>query len=122
MKLTFKFPINVTTKFDLKMRITETKSDNLVLSYEYNTDLFNKRTIQGFLYIMEALINNILINPKEKIRTLSPIYIIDGFQFPNGNLICDECISFVAQEKEYNYCPDCDERMPDEPMINEAYL
>ena len=32
---------------------------------------------------------------KEKIRTLSPIYIIDGFQFPNGNLICDECISFV---------------------------
>ena len=59
---------------------------------------------------------------KEKIKTLSPIYIIDGFQFPNGNLICDECISFVAQEKEYNYCPDCDERMPDEPMINEAYL
>jgi len=63
-----------------------------------------------------------LLNYKEKIRTLSPIYIIDGFQFPNGNLICDECISFVAQEKGYNYCPDCDERMPDEPMINEAYL
>src|SRR3989339_684318 len=54
--------------------LQETLNNELILTCEYNTDLFNKKTIERFLLYIETLIKNIINNQEEKIKDLDIIY------------------------------------------------
>lgn len=58
---------------------------------------------------------------EQKLNDVKNEYI-EGHQFENKNVLCNECIDNVAEEKGYGYCDDCDERVPEESMYNEGYL
>jgi len=56
-------------KFDLVF-IIEDLTDNLKISLEYNTDIFNKSTIDSLINTIPNLIRGIVENPKQKISIL----------------------------------------------------
>ncbi|MGE5398775.1 MAG: amino acid adenylation domain-containing protein, partial [Ignavibacteriales bacterium] len=58
-----------TSTYDITMTLAETH-DGLDISVEYNTDLFDKRTIDQMLAQYESLLSNIILNPGEKINFL----------------------------------------------------
>src|SRR3989339_874758 len=70
LKIKIKKTDNHVVKFDLVFIITETLNNELILTCEYNTDLFNKKTIERFLLYIETLIKNIINNQEEKIKKL----------------------------------------------------
>src|SRR3989339_631301 len=74
LKIKIKKTDNHVVKFDLVFIITETLNNELILTCEYNTDLFNKKTIERFLLYIETLIKNIINNQEEKIKDLDIIY------------------------------------------------
>src|SRR3989339_738262 len=55
-------------------KLVEKLNNELILTCEYNTDLFNKKTIERFLLYIETLIKNIINNQEEKIKDLDIIY------------------------------------------------
>jgi non-ribosomal peptide synthetase component F len=58
------------TKYDLTFSFAEI-NDQLQLELEYNTDLFNKATIAGFVDRLEAIFQTTLTNPRIKIEDIS---------------------------------------------------
>ena len=58
-----------TSKFDMILLMTEA-GDGLAAALQYNTDLFNASTISYLLGHFQALLESIVSNPGEKIRTL----------------------------------------------------
>jgi amino acid adenylation domain-containing protein len=64
------FPIeNHTTKFDLTLYVVE-MANGLLLSFEYNTDLFRDSTIVRWLAQYETLLQGIVCNPDQRIVDL----------------------------------------------------
>jgi amino acid adenylation domain-containing protein len=61
---------NNTTKFDLKIRVVETQDDRIILSCEYNTDIFKKETIQKFLDIIETISRDVAKTPNKAISEI----------------------------------------------------
>ena len=57
------------SKFDL-LFIVEDLNDKLIISIEYNTDIFNESTINSLSNIMLTLIESIVQNPNEEISRL----------------------------------------------------
>lgn len=62
----FKFNDTNTTKFDLKIRATEISSNQLLLTCEYNTDLYRKSTIKKFLQSLEIIMASVATQPHIK--------------------------------------------------------
>ncbi|NJM19925.1 MAG: amino acid adenylation domain-containing protein [Richelia sp. SM1_7_0] len=60
---------NDTSKFDLTLYMTETES-GLVGSLEYNTDLFEKNTIQRMVSHLQTLLSGIVANPQQRLSEL----------------------------------------------------
>ena len=58
-----------TAKFDLTLFVNETPT-GLICSLEYNTDLFNKDTIERMLRHYETLLEGIVATPQEHVSTL----------------------------------------------------
>src|SRR3989339_740225 len=73
LKFKIKPRVSITSKFSLKIRAIETKQKGIILSCKYNTDLFNKRTIEGFLSVIQILIKGIIDNPEVNINDLEII-------------------------------------------------
>ena len=47
-----------------------------------------------------------------------------GLELEASELNCqilEDLFETIAREFDWNYCPDCDERIPDEPLRNEGY-
>ncbi|MHC5771958.1 MAG: amino acid adenylation domain-containing protein, partial [Nostoc sp.] len=57
-------------KFDLTLSMEET-ADSLVGSWEYNTDLFNKETIERMTSHFQNLLSAIVSNPQQKVSKLT---------------------------------------------------
>ncbi|WP_201800766.1 non-ribosomal peptide synthetase, partial [Dulcicalothrix desertica] len=58
------------TKFDLTLSMQET-ADSLVGLWEYNTDLFNKETIERMTGHLQNLLSAIVSNPHQRVSELS---------------------------------------------------
>ncbi|MGZ5790332.1 MAG: condensation domain-containing protein, partial [Burkholderiaceae bacterium] len=63
---------NKTAKFDLLLEFMTTP-DGLSGSFEYNTDLFKRETIEGFVSSLSNLINAVISDPQRKLSGLSLI-------------------------------------------------
>ncbi|HUS13006.1 MAG TPA: amino acid adenylation domain-containing protein, partial [Pyrinomonadaceae bacterium] len=61
--------VSDTAKFDLTLFVTETNT-GLNCRFEYNTDLFDQRTIQSLLQRFEILLESIVGNPDEPISRI----------------------------------------------------
>ncbi|ERT03805.1 AMP-binding enzyme family protein, partial [Lyngbya aestuarii BL J] len=66
-------PIDIprqTAKFDLTLSLTET-DDYIVVTFEYNTDLFEQNTIRILAEHFQNLLEAIIVNPEHKISELT---------------------------------------------------
>ncbi|MHA1661080.1 MAG: non-ribosomal peptide synthetase, partial [Promethearchaeota archaeon] len=61
---------NNITKFDLKIIVIHNNQGFFTIKADYNNELYNKNTIKEFLNCYQIIINNILKNPKSKIKKL----------------------------------------------------
>ena len=61
---------NKTAKFDLKMRARETGRGRIMLSCEYNSDIFLPETVRRFLRMMEILADSVCRHPEKRISAL----------------------------------------------------
>ncbi|MGD9488077.1 MAG: amino acid adenylation domain-containing protein [Calditrichaceae bacterium] len=68
-----------TSKFDIIMNLTETENI-LQGKLEYNTDIFNRDTMERFIEHFKVLIDGILINPLSKISDL-PMLTGEEFRY-----------------------------------------
>jgi len=58
-------------KFDLTLSISESSTEGLGISIEYDTDLFTESTIQRFISHYKKCLSEILLNPESKIYAIS---------------------------------------------------
>lgn len=64
---------NNISKFDLTLFADYNNANQLVLTLEYNTDLFKRKTIKRILENFHTLLNNIVTNPYQSIAELQAI-------------------------------------------------
>ncbi len=62
---------NKTTKFDLILNITDSDKAGLTAKLEYNTDLFDKATMQNFIRHYQNLLGSILAAPDQRVSVLN---------------------------------------------------
>jgi aspartate racemase len=65
---------NGTSKFDLSLSITE-KTRGMAVSFEYSTDLFEKRTVEAFVGHYRSILEGVAADPGQR---LSQIPILDA--------------------------------------------
>jgi amino acid adenylation domain-containing protein len=68
-----------TAKFDLKLESSE-QNDNLVLAFEYRTDIFKKTTIQRFVKYFKNIVSEISSNPHIEIGAIDVLSEADKKQ------------------------------------------
>ncbi|MEO5648085.1 MAG: condensation domain-containing protein, partial [Chitinophagaceae bacterium] len=83
LQLTDKTPANKTSKFDLTLSIIESNAD-LQGSFEYNTDLFGKNTIEQMAIHFSELLSSITKNPLEQVGRLKMLTDREEDQFLKG--------------------------------------
>ena len=70
-KMKFRSSTENITKFDITMRAIETRNNEMILNCEYNTDLFEKETIERFLNIYLNLTKDVVKGQEIKIVELN---------------------------------------------------
>ncbi|RMD89983.1 MAG: amino acid adenylation domain-containing protein [Calditrichaeota bacterium] len=101
---------NGATKTDLALIVEET-SEGLVAAFEYNTDLFEKATIDRMLNHFHNLLESILANPDQNLSSLkimSPSEvknIIQGWNETRTDYPAEKCIHELFRE-QVNKHPD----------------
>lgn len=73
-----------TAKFDITLSVEE-KSDGLLLDWEYNTDLFNRETMERMAAHFQNLLQGITANSAKKIVTLPMLTTAEKDQFRQWN-------------------------------------
>lgn len=73
-----------TSKFDLTLQVIE-NNDTLSLSFEYNTDLFKKETIESMALHIKKLTQSILAHPDSLIRQINMTTNQDQLQLEKFN-------------------------------------
>ena len=68
-----------TAKFDLKLESSE-QNDNLVLAFEYRTDIFKKATIQRFVKYFKNIVSEISSNPHIEVGAIDILSEVDKKQ------------------------------------------
>ena len=66
----------VSSKFDISLNVTE-RRDDLLLEWEYNTDLFESQTVRRWMAHFQTLMNGIVRNPDSQ---LSQIPLLEDIQ------------------------------------------
>lgn len=61
------------SKFPLSIAVIENDNDSVILSIEYNTDLYNKKTIEDFIENYIELLKIIITNPNVRLMQLKDI-------------------------------------------------
>lgn len=90
-----------TAKFDLTMELQESEGE-IRGSVEYNTDLFNAKTIQSFIEHYEILLNGLLEKPKcniSEIPLLSPTE--QTLLIERGNAAATVCTDLVCLHQQF---------------------
>jgi non-ribosomal peptide synthetase component F len=64
----FALPISFMS-FDISLNVIEV-DDDMMCDFEYNVDLFEATTIQGWLAFFQTLLENIVANPSEQAANL----------------------------------------------------
>lgn len=99
-------PVNEgTSQFDLSLYCKDEK-DIIYCRFEYNTDLFNKETIQEFSNIFEGIVNVVTDlldtkgteNNKKTVREKAKISLSDTYLLLAKEIV-DECLKIRIQEK-----------------------
>ena len=99
----FDFEYNI-AKFDLTLYMEETE-DKLSCSFEYNTDIFDRSTIQRMIRHFKTLLCNIVENPEQKISELSILSeqerhkILVEFNDTKAEYPKDKCIHHLFEEQ-----------------------
>lgn len=99
-----------TSTFDITLNLAETYK-GLSASIEYNTDLFNRSTIEQMLQHYENLLNNIILSPGSAISSLQ---IMDEYEinrivneWNNSRLLYENCRCIHKLfERQVALCPD----------------
>ncbi|MHA1661074.1 MAG: non-ribosomal peptide synthetase [Promethearchaeota archaeon] len=65
----YKFVVNP-TKFDIRFRAAETVEGTIVITCDYNANIYGRTTIKNYLNIFNELLRNIPINLKSKIDNI----------------------------------------------------
>jgi len=93
-----------TTVTDLRVLVTEA-TDQLIIKFQYNTDLFSPDTIKQWLGYFKTLLIHILANPKDKLKDLELItskekdYLINDYNDTKADYPKDRTIHQLFEEQ-----------------------
>ncbi|MCP5063168.1 MAG: amino acid adenylation domain-containing protein, partial [Ignavibacteriae bacterium] len=87
------------SKFDLSITVQETENRNYICAFEYNTDLYNKETIDRWMNYYQVILNEIVINPSNHLLNYQ---LSDQKPSFSQNIILSKSENVIAKIKEHS--------------------
>ncbi len=94
---------NTTAKYDITLYVKENK-DDLLFTFEYNTDLFNKNTIKRLSNHFVKILEQVVSTPRMKLSNISLllgneyVQLVENINQTEFNFEKDKCIHTIFEE------------------------